>query len=965
MKLAYRRLAIVLLGIIISSPALAQMTTYFGKNKIRYDTFEWMIYETPHFRISYYDRVEPSLEKIASFAESAYDDLARALNYQVLEPIPLIVYATHAEFEQTNAIVNFIPEGIGAFATPVRNRMFLPVDLPESELQALIRHELTHIFQYEILFQGRRGRAIYRRPPLWFMEGLASYLGNDENSRDKAYMRDAAMAGFVPSVASGVSGYFAYRYGHKVFDFIADEWGEDGLRDFVMAFRNALGGRINRPFRRVFNLDAEEFDARFRSWLREHYMDYRDRGLPEEFGRRFRTKSNIGSIELSPAGAPSGDLIAAFSTYKGQVDVVTFGVPDRRLYRNLTKGFTNDYQYLVAQQLTVGGDHGGDLAFSPDGNQVAVFARTERLRVLLLLDAIKGGIDREIVIPLPLDQCMQPAFSPDGRAVAFRAFSEGKCDIFQVDLVSEEISNLTNDDAYDAAPTYTPDGSNLVYTTKTGGWGKLVQISLADPSQRQQLTFGPGDDEGAAFSSDGKRLYFASDREKEVFDIYAMDLETRRLTRLTHIIGAALNPVPVSTLEGERVVFQGLSRNSWELYVADPNLGEPAGIAEPPQEFIDLEPYIPSVSVTFESDKAEPLGRRKYFLEDATAYVGIDQYSNLLSQAYITFADQYGDRRFWALLNSVDTFSNFRLGFMNLEPRLQWGVTIFDNRSFYLFGYDPNLNRYQDREQTYRVTGAMANAQYPFSLYHRVEGSVGYIDRSIGYPTAGEEGRLDFVYDKSQSPLISLGLVGDTVEYARHGPHAGSRWRATLSYMADMDGGGALSQQVVIDGRKYIPISRRNEIAGRIYIAAADGNRPSIFAFGGLDTVRGQRTQSVSGNRAAFVNLEWRFPLIDRLDFPFLHLEEIRGRAFIDVGAAWYDVDGLKYDHYGGNPNNVDNDQYFKFMRDGRLEDGVAAAGFGLSVRLLGMPMHWDFVRRWDFKEFSSTEVDFWIGIRF
>ena len=68
----------------------------FGKNKVRYDTFEWQEYATPHFRISFYDRVEPSLPRIASFAESAYDEISRKLNFQVQDPVPLIAFANHA-----------------------------------------------------------------------------------------------------------------------------------------------------------------------------------------------------------------------------------------------------------------------------------------------------------------------------------------------------------------------------------------------------------------------------------------------------------------------------------------------------------------------------------------------------------------------------------------------------------------------------------------------------------------------------------------------------------------------------------------------------------------------------------------------------------------------------------------------------------------------------------------------------
>ena len=155
----FRSFVMAAVVLAVTVPATAQTNFIAGKNKIRYDTFEWKVYDTPHFQISYYDRGEPSLSDVASFAESAYDDLARRLNFQILKPIPMFIYATHAEFEQTNVIVGFIPEGVGAFATPSRNRMVLPVDLPRDELQQLIQHELAHIFQYEILFQGKIARS--------------------------------------------------------------------------------------------------------------------------------------------------------------------------------------------------------------------------------------------------------------------------------------------------------------------------------------------------------------------------------------------------------------------------------------------------------------------------------------------------------------------------------------------------------------------------------------------------------------------------------------------------------------------------------------------------------------------------------------------------------------------------------------------------------------------------------------
>ncbi len=942
----------------LSPPATAQVRSIIGgKNKVRYDTFDWKVYETPHFRISFYPRVEPSLEKLASFAESSYDELARRLNYQVLEPIPMIAYATHAEFEQSNTIVGFIPEGVGAFATPVRNRMVLPLDLPDEELQALIQHELTHIFQYEILFQGRRGRAIYRRPPTWFMEGMASYFGKDESARDRAYMRDAALSDRIPSVAAPITGFFAYRFGHKVFDYIEAEWGEDGVRDFVFAFRNTVGGRISRPFEQVFNQDIEEFDAGFRSWLRRHYQDYTLRGTPLEYGRKFRIDRPGDAQEISPVASPSGDLIAAFTTYKHDVDVALFGVPDRRLYRNLTKGYTTDYEYLIAQSFTVGAEEGRDLAFSPDGNLVAVFGRKERGRDLLLLDALHGGIQRRYDIRLPIDQPMMPAFSPDGRTVAFRAVKDGQFDIFLLDLADGSIRNLTDDPASDGSPTFTPDGRKLVYASRIGAYGKLVEIAVDDPSQRRQLTFGPGNDEGPALSSDGERLFFASDREQGVFDVYQLELKSQRLTRLTYVIGMALNPVPVPTLDGERVVFQGFGHGRWDLYVADPNEGEEVGETEPPKMGIDLKPFLPAVSVSVDLEDAEKAKKHKLFIEDARGIVGVDQDSNLISQTYISLSDLYGDRRLTIYLDSIDTFSNFRAAWMNLEPRLQWGATVFDDRSYYLTGIDP-LGERNERQQLYRQTGAAVLGQYPFSRYYRVEGMLGYVDRSADLPGVNSNGDLVYVSYDDQVPFAQLGLVGDTTLYRYYGPHNGSRWEVQLAYLADLDQGGTLSRQVTVDWRKYMPLSARNEVAVRVYGAASDGNRPSVFAFGGLDTMRGYNVRSLNGNRIAFTNLEWRFPLIDNLETPFLRLGDVRGRFFLDVGAAWYEFDGESY-NYTGEPG-------FDFISGGRLVDGLSSYGFGISTSFLGLPIHLDWVQLWDFKDsIGSTNVEFWVGYRF
>ncbi len=967
---------VLVLVLLVATPAAAQYRWIGGKNKIRYDEFKWYAYDTPHFKISFYDRVEPSLEKIASFSESAYDELARKLNFQVLEQIPMITYATHGEFEQTNLMPGFVPEGVGAFATSVRNRMVLPVDLPDRELQKLIQHELTHIFQYEILFQGRRGRAVYARPPQWFMEGMASYYAADEDSLDEMYVRDAVLSDMVPPITQLPSGFLAYRFGHKVFEFIEEEWGEDGVRDFVFAFRGVVGGGMARPIEKVFNMDLEEFDIRWNAWLRNKYEVYADRGTPSEFGRPFEVEGTAGrGNQASPSLSPSQDLVAAITTYKNDVDVALFGIPDRKLYKNLTKGYTIKYEYIIAQGFTTAPGEGKDLAFSPDGDRVAVFARSERTRDLLLLDAHKGGIAKRFEIELPIDQPLEPAFSPDGSTIAFRAVANGQWDIFLLDVATGEVSNLTNDGWADSAPTFRPNGKHLVYTSQIGEYGKLIGISLDDPSDREQLTFGVGNDSGATFSEDGERLFFASDRQDGIFDIYKLDAETRELERVTYVFGAALNPVAADTLEGERVGFQAYHRGRWNLFSADASQGESVGVERDPQKDFQSEQFLPAVSITVDPEDAKRVKRGKLFLEDASVNLGFDAYGNFLSNTYLTLTDQYADRRLWVLFSTIDLFSNFQAGFINQTKRMGWGATLYDYRSFYLTGYDYERDQFAEREEAYRVSGATFDVVYPLSRYYRVQGSVGYFDRAASLPVVGPDGELFYDSFSQQSPIISGAIVGDTTLWAYYGPHQGSRFEVRLTYAQDLDFGGALTQQVEVDYRKYFALSKRNEVAVRLWGGYADGNSPTVYGIGGTDTVRGYPVRALAGTEAAFVNLEWRFPLIDRMDLAFMSIGQIRGRLFMDVGYTCYKVGGREYDYRGlpgcefiGTKDIIDpaTGDVITIGEDGALNGGVASYGFGITLNLFGLPFHWDWIKLWNFKETKSgTETNFWIGWQF
>ena len=965
--------ALLALSLIAFAVSARAQDESFGENKIEYDQFQWRTYKSTHFVIYFYDKEKPALQKVASYAESAYDDISRQLNFQIPKPINLIYYASHSDFEQTNTLLNFIPEGVGAFALPSRNRMVLPIDSPDEKLQQLIAHELTHVFQFEILFGGNYLRAATTNAPQWLTEGMASYFGNDEDNKDRMVLRDAVLADQVPEVTKrGIGGFFAYRFGHAVFDFIAAEWGKDAVREFVYEFRNSIGASIEKAVHRQFNIDGEDFDIRFRRYLRQRYLKIlAEKGEPIDFGERFKVV-DTPSAETSPRAYPSGDFVAALSTYKEDADVVLMSTRDRKLYKNLTKGYTTTYEYIVSQWVTTGPQSGGDIGVSPDGNTVAVFARRERGRDLLLLNALDGGIRERVEMP-ELDQQINPAFSSDGKHVVFRALKDGRADIYSYELTTKNITNVTNDDAWDFSPVYSPDGRWIYYSSIRGTKSKLFRFHPETPDSREQLTYGDWNDEDPALSPDGKRLFFTSDRDQGIYNIYSINLETGETLMHTNVVAGVFSPtVVIGKDNAEKLVFSAYYKRRFTLYIADSKkpfkrLNELAPIASPVGPG-GVAPYQPAIEVSVDPEKVVTKTSKKLYLEDAQVTAGVNTDQTFVSNTFLIFGDNLGDRRFIANIQSLSSYTNINFTYLDLSRRLQKGITLFDDRTYFLaIDQSTGTDQVVRSRRAYRITGGQFLFQYPLSRYYRLEAGTGYISRAYDFPFViqNNDGTQNFLVQARTDnyPIISGSVVGDTVLYREWGPLSGRRWRVSYSWAPDFNKSehfdpatgdpatsNTLTQNISLDARHYFKITERSLIAVRAFIARSTGNFPDVYYFGGLDTLRGLDFREQIGNTVGYANFEYRFPLIDLIAFPFGGFADIRAHFFLDVGGAA--LEGQKFQFWDSSEH--------------QLIDGKASYGYGLQFNFLGLTLHWDFAHLTDFKHtYSGLKTSFYIGTEF
>ena len=1000
MRLRRLRLAVTLLTVagvsigLAPEPVEAQTpyVPYFGKNRVRYDRFEWHIYTTDHFEIYYYPEVEPHLERTASYAESAYQRISADLKHDLAARVPLILFKTQSEF-QTNNIAGELPEGVLAFAEPDRRRMVLPIDEPPDQLYRLIVHELTHIFAFDIIPRGVMGAGL----PLWVDEGLANYMAGYWNPVDLMQVRDAALTDNIPPMsrfeAMPLSGRLPYSMGHAAFEFIEERWGKEGVRQFLFSLRKNVLGSGQTAYEEALKIEADEFDRQFDRYLKARFRPFRDKQQPADYGRDLSPSVErtpfVSVLSLEPS--PSGDMLAAVVGNRRdlELDIVLLSAYDGQVIRNLTQGFdlNHGFEYIG----TAGGLRGNLvpwISWAPVGDRVAYFARENKGKTLIIHNVVTGKIEQRVRLD-QLDAPESPAFSPDGRYVAFAALSSGVTDIYVLDLTSRSVRNVTNDQTADYAPTFAPDGQSIVYTARIGGNDKLFRLNLAT-GEREQLTFGAHDDTAARFI-DADTLLFTSTatdpeapltleevRNANIPNVWTLDLRTGELKQWTDVMTGNVSPVVLRQDGPLRVAFVSYYKGENSIHtitldepiatVASADFGGPGPVFE----------FTAPIAHTLQPDNIHRKGAwEKMMLAGRPPLnLGITSSNTLYGNTQVTFTDVLGDKEVSFYAQSIAQYRTTAFTYVNAERRLQYALQAF-SQDLYYFGqditnsgalYDPRIAPFISRDLAESVQsqrGATAFAIYPLNRYSRLEAYSGYVHLSEGYTNSALQEQAEryqlerygqTLFRNGHMIPIGLSLVNETTIFREFGPVAGRTFK--VSYDASPPFGSSwLSRQTAdLDIRQYLRIGSTGVFATRFKGFKSWGRNPDFNYFGGNSEMRGYEYLEFIGNQGFFANAELRFPLIEAMLTPIGVLGGLRGAFFVNLGAAGFNGQPLNvlttrtetFQPVVGYDLNPDNSTTPRLgepieLSGLRLVNGRASYGLSLQSFLLGFPMHFDF----------------------
>ena len=214
-----------------------------------------------------------------------------------------------------------------------------------------------------------------------------------------------------------------------------------------------------------------------------------------------------------------------------------------------------------------------DPAWSPDGRRLAFMSGRDGNQEIYVMQADGSGVTR---LTDNVRRDSHPAWSPDGRRIAFYSNRHGDWDIYVMNADGSEVTRLTYDrDAGESRPAWSPDGRRIAFQAKVNvicflfmcsdaGWE--IFVMNADGSEVTRLTTNRTNDVQSAWSPDGQRIAFSSNRDGEnSFSVHVMNADGSEVTRLT--TNRRDDDHPAWSPDGQRLAFMSRRDGNWEIYV--------------------------------------------------------------------------------------------------------------------------------------------------------------------------------------------------------------------------------------------------------------------------------------------------------------------------------------------------------------------------------------------------------------
>ncbi len=235
-------------------------------------------------------------------------------------------------------------------------------------------------------------------------------------------------------------------------------------------------------------------------------------------------------------------------------------------------------------------------AWSPDGNRIAFESTVDGRRSIWVMQADGQGL-RRLTDAAGASSETAPAWSPTGDRIAYAGDRDGNAEVYVVGVDGTGTRRLTDHPATDGFPAWSPDGTRVAFLSDRDGQPG-IWVMGPDGSAPGRLVAGPAAD-GArpTWSPDGRSVAFASDRDGGDLDVYVADVAPTApspgapagagggatATRL--IANPGLDGEPAWSPDGARLAFASDRDGAPQIYLANRDGTNVVRVTSKPRSF--------------------------------------------------------------------------------------------------------------------------------------------------------------------------------------------------------------------------------------------------------------------------------------------------------------------------------------------------------------------------------------------
>ncbi len=967
---------------LLASPASSQ---YFGRNKVKYQKFDFKVLKTDHFDIYYYPEMRLSAERSARMAERWYKRLSRMLEHELRGRQPLILYANSPHFQQTTAVAGELGEGVGGVTEMFKRRIVLPMGPSLLDTDHVIGHELVHAFQLDVTSAGAPGLAgaapTALMLPLWMIEGMSEYLtlGHDDPNT-AMWMRDAVRRDEqeeLPTIKKLADSYtyFPYRWGQSLWSYITGKWGDESVGRIIKS-AGRVGG-FEGSIRRVTGMSMDALSKEWHEAMKEAYQPWLEKTDTRDPDSQILFESNkYNRLNVSPSLSPNGDKIVLLSTKDlFSIDLYLADARTGKIEKKLIS-MAADPEFESLQFIKSSG------SWDASGKRFVFGAIIKGRPVLTIFDMERKKRIKQIEFDRA-GEILNPTWSSDGRHIAFSAQAGGVTDIFLFDMESETLENLTNDPYGDLMPDWSPDGRHIAFITErfnsdlallSIGPMQLAVLEVETGEVKPVPCFGSAKNINPQWAPDSRSLYFISD-QSGISNVYNVELDGGEISQVTNLftgVAGITESSPALSIaqdsgrmaytayeEGRYSVFtiEALDLETKRAEPASPNGSSPSLL--PPRD--DQESEVrgllnnPLFGLVEEGEYEIDQYRAKLkldYVSQPQLGLGIDRFGTYAAGGIsLNFSDMLGFHNLATTLMLTSRIQDTAavVAYQNSRSRLNWGASL--QRIPYVYGgygafIDELQGVYLEQEIIYRQVNYDAStfAAYPLSKVQRFELWGGF--RAIDFQNevrtrtyAWPNGTL-LTYDKQNLPApetlylayANAALVYDTSMFGATAPILGqsyilqaSPYTGSLKYLG-----------VLADYRRYLMPVRPFTLAFRLMHYGRYGlddsqNRFYPIFMGYENMIRGYSYGSILPTETDVYNqLYGNMILVGNVELRF-PLFQVLG-----VGQGWYGILPMDFMAFFDTGVAWYGDKELQPWFMGGTRHPVSSAGVGLRMNLFG-----------------------------